>query len=156
MGWRVLLVVGCAAALFAAPACDDDGDGDADADVDADADADTDADSDADADVDADADADADGPRPCEDGDLCDDPPAASCASETAVRAPEAIGQCWEGLCYYDAVDVPCDVAPFPMCDGSTLLTWESSGTCDGGRCDHASIETDCGAAGCCEDRCCE
>jgi hypothetical protein len=146
MLWRVLLVAACAAALVPAPACDGDGDADADADADADTDADSDADSDAD---------DADVRLPCVDGDVCDVPPSSTCANETTVLAPQPIGHCWEGLCYYDTIDVPCEVPPYPMCDGDTLIGWESSGTCVGGQCFYDSVETECGDAGCCEDHCC-
>jgi hypothetical protein len=152
MDWRVLLVAACAAAFLAAPGCDG---GDGDADADADADGDGDADADADGDADGDADADADGPPPCEDGDGCDDPGAATCADETRVRVYEATGRCVGGRCYYEPIDVACELPPFPTCEGNALLTWEGAGTCDAGQCSYDSVETDCGAAGCCEDQCC-
>jgi hypothetical protein len=49
---------------------------------------------------------------------------------------------------------VTCDQIPAPSCEGSTLHEYTAS--CSAGTCSYPPTDTDCGAAGCCGDHCCE
>ncbi|MDC3959228.1 hypothetical protein KEG38_35570 [Polyangium jinanense] len=87
----------------------------------------------------------------------CNEPPPAGCADEFSVLNYESQGICWEGACKYPSSSITCDAPPPPACnaDGS-LRTYSSIGTCADGTCSYQPMDADCGAAGCCEDHCCE
>ncbi len=108
---------------------------------------------------------------PCE-GVTCDQPPAAACEGNVAVRYA-ADGVCSEedGSCSYGATrtdctpreqvcregacvvpdtceGVVCDAPPAPVCDGNRVVSYSSDGACVDGACEYTATETNCASSG--------
>ncbi len=49
-----------------------------------------------------------------------------------------------------------CDAAPAALCLDNVLRSFTSVGTCENETCDYATVDTECGALGCCTDHCCD
>ena len=87
----------------------------------------------------------------------CDTPPETSCQGNDTIVSYMNEGSCAGGSCTYTLIETYCDEPPANTCNGSTLIEYNALGSCAGNTtCDYGSTQTDCGAAGCCEDHCCE
>lgn len=106
-------------------------------------------------------------------GVVCSAPPAARCASPTALIVFTAPGSCSNGGCSYASAEVSCDCQndrctqnpclgvfcnqpPAASCVDANLQAWQAPGACDAatGRCTYASAQIACGVAGCNDGRC--
>ncbi|MBW2701108.1 MAG: formylglycine-generating enzyme family protein [Deltaproteobacteria bacterium] len=98
---------------------------------------------------------------PCADI-VCDDPPADTCDGDS-LTTYQSSGTCSAGICNYAFVtvacdfgcvngachadpclDIVCDDPPADTCDGDSLTTYQSSGTCSAGICNYASDTVAC------------
>lgn len=105
---------------------------------------------------------------PCE-GQPCDDPPDNSC-EDGQLRAYDPQGTCTDGECEYTSHTISCECSSSTSCetdpcesvscdepldadcDGTTYVTYASSGTCIAGSCSYEKTEKSCYA--CREDGC--
>jgi hypothetical protein len=101
----------------------------------------------------------------------CDTPPPATCLDGLTLRTFDASGACAGGQCSYTSHDTfcgsgcangrctdPCDGVvctnpPAPRCDGDSLVTFASPGSCVLGSCSYAPTPTSC-ALGCQDATC--
>ena len=99
----------------------------------------------------------------------CTEPPADACFGNIAIAYP-AIGVCNDGICAYPSTEtecgtdeaceagqcvtvpdpcaeVVCDTPPAATCDGNSVVTYATTGTCVAGECTYESAGTDACAA---------
>ncbi|HKO46662.1 MAG TPA: SUMF1/EgtB/PvdO family nonheme iron enzyme [Polyangiaceae bacterium] len=109
-------------------------------------------------------------PDPCS-GVICDQPPPASCNSDSELKTYDPIGSCGDGVCHYTShlaactcqaakcnsdpcVGVTCESPPTASCkDPSTRTTYTTAGTCSAGACSYTPQDSAC-AFGCAEGAC--
>lgn len=111
-------------------------------------------------------------PDPCA-GKVCKSPPSAMCLDANTRRTYASSGTCADGTCSYAPSDthcpfgclsgvcksdpcqnVTCNAPPGTSClDASTRRSYQSPGTCAGGNCTYAPVDTTC-QYGCSNDTC--